>query len=152
MFSRFMYFFIFIFVVFTRRQPCALVPCLRDQPVKTNGVSRRTATGVSFAHALQILMCEGCALYAIAWTVDDRADSNERLPCLPSFFFLSVAVINMFLNGYHDGAVEVSHSTPFANVGTIFDVTEGQCHKEDMSVRYKHECFSCLFLFLSNIP
>eukprot|EP00038_Savillea_parva_P026082 m.51281 g.51281 ORF g.51281 m.51281 type:complete len:709 (+) comp7294_c0_seq1:59-2185(+) len=42
-------------------------------------------------------------------------------------------LINMFLNGYHDGAVEVSHSTPFANVGTIFDVTEGQCHKEDMS-------------------
>ena len=66
---------IFIFVVFTRRQPCALVPCLRDQPVKTNGVSRKTATGVSFAHALQILMCEWCALYAIAWTVDDRADT-----------------------------------------------------------------------------
>ena len=51
----------------------------------------------------------------------------------------------MFLNGYHDGAVEVSHSTPFANVGTIFDVTEGQCHKEDMSVRYKHEFVSCFF-------
>jgi len=41
-------------------------------------------------------------------------------------------LVNQFLSKPNDGAVEVSHSTPFSSGGTIFDIYVGQCHKEDM--------------------